>query len=72
MDIRKHYPKDWVVLQNRVAECFRGMSLDEKRLFIMATPWLEQLKFLVMTVFSFHQVTSLKSVELTYQRLIPL
>ena len=38
MDIRKHYPKDWVVLQNRVAECFRGMSLDEKRLFIMATP----------------------------------
>ncbi len=38
MDIKKHYPKDWVVLQNRVAECFRGMSLDEKRLFIMATP----------------------------------
>ena len=38
MDIRNHYPKDWVVLQNRVAECFRGMSLDEKRLFIMATP----------------------------------
>ena len=35
---KKHYPKDWVVLQNRVAECFRGMSLDEKRLFIMATP----------------------------------
>ena len=38
LDIKKHYPKDWVVLQNRVAECFRGMSLDEKRLFIMATP----------------------------------
>ena len=38
LDPKKHYPKDWVVLQNRVAECFRGMSLDEKRLFIMATP----------------------------------
>lgn len=38
MDIKKHYPKDWIVLQNRVVECFRGMSLDEKRLFILATP----------------------------------
>ena len=38
IDIKKHYPKDWVVLQNKVVECFRGMSLDEKRLFIMATP----------------------------------
>ena len=38
LDIKKHYPKDWMVLQNRVVECFRGMSLDEKRLFIMATP----------------------------------
>lgn len=35
---QKHYPKDWVVLQNRVVECYRSMSLDEKRLFIMATP----------------------------------
>lgn len=38
LDIKKHYPKDWVVLQNRVVECYRSMSLDEKRLFIMATP----------------------------------
>lgn len=38
LDVKKHYPKDWMVLQNRVVECFRGMSLDEKRLFIMATP----------------------------------
>lgn len=38
LDAKKHYPKDWVVLQNRVVECFRAMSLDEKRLFIMATP----------------------------------
>jgi plasmid replication initiation protein len=35
---KKHYPKDWVVLQNRVVECFKSMTLDEKRLFIMATP----------------------------------
>ena len=38
LDAKKHYPKDWIVLQNRVVECFRAMSLDEKRLFIMATP----------------------------------
>ena len=38
LDIKKHYPKDWIVLQNRVVECYRSMSLDEKRLFIMATP----------------------------------
>ena len=38
LDIKKHYPKDWIALQNRVVECYRSMSLDEKRLFIMATP----------------------------------
>ena len=38
LDVKKHYPKDWIVLQNRVVECYRSMSLDEKRLFIMATP----------------------------------
>jgi hypothetical protein len=34
LDIKKHYPKDWIVLQNRVVNA-REMSLDEKRLFIM-------------------------------------
>ena len=38
LNVKKHYPKDWVVLQNRVVECFKTMTLDEKRLFIMATP----------------------------------
>ena len=38
LDVKKHYPRDWVVLQNRVVECFKSMTLDEKRLFIMATP----------------------------------
>lgn len=38
LEFKKHYPKDWVVMQNRVIECFRGMSLYEKRLFLMATP----------------------------------
>ena len=38
LDVKKHYPKDWVVLQNRVVECFKSMTLDEKRLFIMTTP----------------------------------
>ncbi len=38
MAIDLTYPKDWVVLQNRVVECFKSMTLDEKRLFILATP----------------------------------
>lgn len=38
MELKKHYPRDWIVLQNRVLECFRGMTLDEKRLLILATP----------------------------------
>ena len=44
LDIKKHYPKDWIVLQNRVVECYRSMSLDEKRLFIMATPFARTTK----------------------------
>lgn len=38
MAIDLTYPKDWVVLQNRVVECFKSMTLDEKRLFILSTP----------------------------------
>lgn len=38
MPIDLTYPKDWVVLQNRVVECFKSMTLDEKRLFILSTP----------------------------------
>lgn len=38
MAIDLTYPKDWVVVQNRVVECFKSMTLDEKRLFILATP----------------------------------
>lgn len=38
MAIDLTYPKDWIVLQNRVQECFKSMTLDEKRLFILATP----------------------------------
>ena len=38
LEIARHYPKDWVVLQNKVMECFKGMTLDEKRLFLMTTP----------------------------------
>lgn len=38
LDFKKQYPKDWVVIQNRVVECFKNMTLDEKRLFIIATP----------------------------------
>ena len=38
MELEKQYPKEWVVIQNKIIECFKGMSLDEKRLFLMATP----------------------------------
>ena len=55
LDIKKHYPKDWIVLQNRVVECYRSMSLDEKRLFIMATPLAEPPKYQAMTLFLYHQ-----------------
>lgn len=38
-EFEKHYPADWIVIQNKVRECFKGMTLDEKRLFILATPY---------------------------------
>lgn len=43
-DFKKQYPADWVVIQNKIRECFRGMSLDEKRLFILATPYARTTK----------------------------
>ena len=36
-EFKKQYPQSMVVIQNRVEDCFRGMTLDEKRLFILAT-----------------------------------
>ena len=38
-EFEAHYPADWIVIQNKIRECFKGMSLDEKRLFILATPY---------------------------------
>jgi hypothetical protein len=43
-DFKKQYPADWVVIQNKIRECFKGMSLDEKRLFILATPYARTTK----------------------------
>lgn len=43
-DFKKQYPSDWVVIQNKIRECFKGMSLDEKRLFILATPYARTTK----------------------------
>lgn len=34
----KKYPKNWVVMQNRIEQCFHKMTLDEKRLLILASP----------------------------------
>jgi plasmid replication initiation protein len=36
--IRKTYPISWVVMQNTIQECFKSMSIDEKRLLIIASP----------------------------------
>lgn len=80
LDTAKHYPKDWVVLQNRIIECFRGMSLDEKRLFLMATPLarvsgITSEEPIVITVADYAKEcgidlsTSYKAVEEATQRL---
>lgn len=37
-DFEKKYPKNWVVMQNRIQQCFHEMSLDEKRILILASP----------------------------------
>ena len=35
---KKKYPENWVVMQNRIEQCFHKMTLDEKRLLILASP----------------------------------
>lgn len=32
------YPDNWVVMQNRITQAFREMSIDEKRIIILASP----------------------------------
>ena len=34
----KKYPEHWVVMQNTIEQCFHKMTLDEKRLLILASP----------------------------------
>lgn len=36
--IKKTYPLSWVVMQNSIQECFKSMSVDEKRILILASP----------------------------------
>ena len=48
------------------------MSLDEKRLFIMATPLQERPKSQATTLFLYHQANFQRNVALTYQRLTRL
>ena len=35
---KKTYPPSWVVMQNSIQECFKSMSIDEKRILILASP----------------------------------
>ena len=37
-DKKKTYPSNWVVMQNNIQECFKSMSIDEKRMLILASP----------------------------------
>ena len=32
------YPENWVVMQNRITQAFREMTIDEKRIIILASP----------------------------------
>ena len=34
----KSYPVTTMAIQNKVSECFKSMSVDEKRILIMASP----------------------------------
>ena len=34
----KKYPEHWIVMQNKIEQCFHKMTLDEKRLLILASP----------------------------------
>ena len=38
MENKKTYPPSWVVMQNNIQECFKSMSIDEKRMLILASP----------------------------------
>jgi plasmid replication initiation protein len=38
MEQKKTYPPSWVVMQNNISECFKSMSIDEKRLLILSSP----------------------------------
>jgi plasmid replication initiation protein len=38
MEDKKTYPPSWVVIQNNIQECFKSMSIDEKRLLVLASP----------------------------------
>lgn len=38
MEQKKTYPPSWVVMQNNIQECFKSMSIDEKRLLVLASP----------------------------------
>ncbi|MCG3843647.1 replication initiation protein [Psychrobacter sp. Ps1] len=39
----KKYPENWVVMQNRIEQCFHKMTLDEKRLLILASPTVRMI-----------------------------
>lgn len=38
MEVKMTYPPSWVVMRNSIQECFKSMSIDEKRLLILASP----------------------------------
>lgn len=66
-EFEAHYPADWIVIQNKIRECFKGMSLDEKRLFILATPYARTTRVKGGSVFIYQQQSLLLLVISTLQ-----
>jgi hypothetical protein len=55
LDIKKHYPKDWIVLQNRVVNVIEACHLM-KSVYLSCTLWQEPQKYQAMTLFLYHRV----------------
>ena len=60
------YPEPWVVMQNRITQAFREMSIDEKRIIILASPLVRLSKateqtFIEVTALEFAQLSNIDS-----------
>lgn len=56
------YPEPWVVMQNRITQAFREMSINEKRIIILASPLVRLSKATETTLI---EVTALEFSQLS-------